>query len=227
MRQLGPSAAFTILVGLLTPPAHAALESGVYRTLPGVTVEERGDRVPNGSRIVPFAATVTCDLSARPPSLTAVIPNAVLEGGDPFPLTVRSPSGAQLMDGSYTFAGDYLREICPSGTQYLFDWTFSMSTNGGVVWNGITAWAGGHAWYVTISNITLVALPHLSITQVGNASVRVVWSTNFNNYVLESAAALPAAGWSAVTNAVTAAGDDFSTTVDADGSHRLYRLRQP
>lgn len=151
---------------------------------------------------MPFAATVTCDLSARPPSLTAVIPNAVLKAEIRSRSAVQ-PSGAQLMDGSYTFAGDYLREICPSGTQYLFDWTFSMSTNGGVVWNGITAWAGGHAWYVTISNIT-VALPHLSITEVGNASVRVVWSTNFNNYVLESAAALPAAGWSAVTNAVTA-----------------------
>ena len=225
MRQLRPSAAFCILVGLLTWPAHGAFESGVYQTLPGGTVEEWGDRVPNGSRVVPFAATVTFDLSAGPPSLTAVIPNAVLEGGNPFALTVRSSSGVQLMDGSYTFAGDYLRDLYPSGTQYLFDWTFSMSTNGGVLWNGITGWAGGHAWYVTISNITLVALPQLSITQVGSGSVRVAWATSFTNYVLESAAALPAAGWSAVTNAVTAAGDDFFTTVDADGSHRFYRLR--
>jgi len=120
-----------------------------------------------------------------------------------------------------------VRDLYPSGTQYLFDWTFSMPTNGSVVWNGITGWAGGHTWYVTISNITLVALPQLSITQAGNGSVRVAWATNFNNCVLEFAAALPAAGWSAATNAVTAAGDDFSTTVDADGSHRFYRLRQP
>lgn len=36
-------------------PACAALESGVYQTLTGVTVEERGDRVPNGYRVMPTA----------------------------------------------------------------------------------------------------------------------------------------------------------------------------
>ena len=90
--RLTASAGFSILVGLLAWPADAALESGVYQTLPGATVEERGDRVPNGSRVVPFCATLTFDLMATPPSLTALIPNAVLEGGEPFALTVRSSS---------------------------------------------------------------------------------------------------------------------------------------
>ena len=76
----------------------------------GVTVEERGDRVPSGSRVVPISATVTFDLGATPPSLAAFIPNAVLEGGDPFALTVRSSYGAQLMDGTYYFRGDYMQE---------------------------------------------------------------------------------------------------------------------
>jgi len=45
MRQrLISSAAFGILVGLLAWPACAALESGVYQSLPGATVEERGRR---------------------------------------------------------------------------------------------------------------------------------------------------------------------------------------
>src|SRR5438034_7007339 len=102
MRQrLMPLAAFGILVDLLAWPAGAALESGVYQTVPGATVEERGDRVPNGSRVVPLFSTLTFDLSAAEPSLTAVITNAVLEGGDPFAPTVRSSSGAQLMDGAY------------------------------------------------------------------------------------------------------------------------------
>src|SRR6266550_8704804 len=98
-----PSAAFSILIGLWAWPAGAALESGVYQTVPGATVEERGDRVPNGSRVVPLFATLTFDLSAAEPSLTAVITNAVLEGGDPFALTVRSSSGARLVDGAYRF----------------------------------------------------------------------------------------------------------------------------
>src|SRR5512138_1504984 len=89
-------ATFGTLVGLSRWPARAALESGVYQTVPGAMVEERGERVPGGSRDVPFFATLTFDLSAAEPSLTAVITNAVLEGGDPFVLTVRSSSGTQL-----------------------------------------------------------------------------------------------------------------------------------
>src|SRR5262245_16417129 len=97
----------------------AALTSGVYQTLPGATVEERGDRVSNEFRIVPLSATLTFDLASTPPSLTAEIPNAVLEGGLPFALTVRSTSGNRLNDGTYRFTGDYLRDLNPSGTQYL------------------------------------------------------------------------------------------------------------
>jgi hypothetical protein len=70
--------------------AGEALHSGVYQTPPGVTVEESGDRVPDNHRFVPFFATLAFDLRAKRPSLTAVITNAVLEGGEPFPLTVRS-----------------------------------------------------------------------------------------------------------------------------------------
>ena len=139
--------------------ADAALESGVYHTVPGATVEERGDRVPNGSRVVPFSATLTFDLGDVQPSLAAVIPNAVLEGGDPFALTVRSSSGVRLTDGTYRFEGDYLRELYPAGTQYLFDWRFSTAAAGGVAWNGSMGWAGGHIWQVTISSVTLVPEP--------------------------------------------------------------------
>jgi hypothetical protein len=72
------------------------VESGDYQTLPGATVEERGDAVPNQSRVVPLSATLTFDLSTAPPSLVARISNAVLEGGAPFALTVRSSTGARV-----------------------------------------------------------------------------------------------------------------------------------
>jgi hypothetical protein len=226
-QRLTPSAAFSILVGLLSWPADAALESGVYQTLPGATVEERGDRVPNGSRVVPLCATVTLDLMAVPPALTALIPNAVLEGGDPFALTVRSSSGHQFADGTYRFTGDYLRDIYPAGTQYMFDWRFSASTNGQVVWNGATYWAGGHIWLVTISNITLVPQARLSIARVGAPSIQITWATNFTDHVLEYATNVPTAAWSTVTNAVSTVGDHRSVTVYPDASQRLYRLRKP
>jgi hypothetical protein len=208
-------------------PACAALASGVYQTSPGATVQEWGDRVPNRSRVVPFFATLTFDLSAAQKSLTAVITNAVLEGADPFALTVRSSSGSRLADGTYSFTGDYLRDIYPSGTQYLFDWRFSASTNGEVVWDGTTGWAGGHAWYVTISNLTLVPVAWLNIALVGTQSVQITWATNFAGHVLEYATGLPALSWSAVTNAATNAGDRLSLTLDTGISNRFYRLRKP
>jgi hypothetical protein len=123
--------------------------------------------------------------------------------------------------------GDYLRDIYTSGTQYLFDWRFSTSTNGEVLWNGITAWAGGHAWYLTISNLTLVPVPWLSIAPVGVLSVQIPWATNFANHLLEYGTNLPATGWSTVTNAVSTIGDRFSVSVDTIASKRFYRLRKP
>jgi hypothetical protein len=221
------SATFSILISLLASPAGAALESGVYQTLPDATVEERGERVPNGSRVVPLCAALTFDLSAPQPSLTALILNAVLEGEEPVALTVRSSSGAQLSDGTYSFTGDYLRDVHPSGTQYLFDWRFSTSTNGLVVWNGATYWAGGHIWLVTISNLTLVPQARLSISQGGSAAAQITWATNFADHVLEYTTSLPAAGWSTVTNAATAVGDRLAVQVDTAASKRFYRLRKP
>jgi hypothetical protein len=226
-RRLSSSTACGLLAGLLAWPAAAALDSGVYQAAPGASAEERGERVPGKSRIVPLSAILTLDLNATPPSLTAVLPNAVVEGGDPFALTVRSSSESQLPDGTYVFTGDYLRDVYPTGTQYAFDWRFSASTNGQVVWSGATYWAGGHLWQVTFSNITLVPQAWLQIVRQGSASAQVTWATRFADHVLEYATFLPAAGWSTVTNDVTAAGDRLSVTVEVAAPARFYRLRKP
>ena len=148
--------------------ASAEFASGVYQTAPGATVEEIGDYVTNRSRVVPLTATLAFDLTAEIPSLTAVIHNAVLEGGSryadhmlggreqPFELAVRSLSGTRLADASYRFMGDYLQDIYPSGTQYGFDWRFSSDSEGRVWWNGYTGWMGGHLWLVRIAEVELV-----------------------------------------------------------------------
>jgi hypothetical protein len=208
-------------------PAFTALESGPYQTLSGATVVERGDRVTNEIRVVPICTTLTFDLNLAQPSVTAWIPNAVLEGGAPFPLTVRSLSGEKLMDGSYRFSGDYLRDIYPAGTQYLFHWTFAPTADGRVLWNGMTFWAGGHLWDIAISNLTLVPQARLSIARGETNSLQMTWSTNFSDHFLEYADSVPSTGWGMVTNAVTVTGDRISLTVDASASQRFYRLRKP
>lgn len=216
-----------VLALFLGLPAHAQLQSGHYVTLPAATVTEHGDRVPGGSRVVPFSAMLAVDLKPTQPSLAAFIPNAVLEGGAPFALTVHSASGSKQPDGSYRFEGDYLRDLYTNDTQYLFDWRFSTRTNGDVVWNGNTYWAGGHIWYVAISNLTVVPAPWLEVAHAGASSLQLTWATNFGDYILESAAELTAPTWNAVTNTVTNTGDHFSVTLGTDANNAFYRLHRP
>ncbi|HEY5911806.1 MAG TPA: hypothetical protein VJA21_14485 [Verrucomicrobiae bacterium] len=177
--------------------------------------------------MMPLFATLCFDLSSAPLSLTAVITNAVLEGGEPFALTVGSSTASRSADGTYMFSGDYLREIYPSGTQYLFDWRFSAGTNESVVWNGSIYWSGGHIWQVAISNLTLLPVPWLDIAPVGAVSVQITWATNFADHVLEHTTSLQAPGWTAVANAPIIVGDRLAVTVDTDVSNRFYRLRKP
>lgn len=109
----------------------------------------------------------------------------------------------------------------------MFHWEFSESTNGVVIWNGITGWAGGHYWQIAISNLTLVPRAQLSIASLGAGSVQIGWATNFTDYVLEYAPALSSDGWNIATNAVTTRGNRHTVSVDADAAClRFYRLRK-
>lgn len=136
----------------------AASQSGIYQTDPAATVKEGGDQVSSSLRIVPWSVALTLDLDSNP-SLTAVIQNAVLEGGAPFGLVVHSSLGTQLPDGTFRFTGDYLQELTPPVAGYGFDWTFSPAADGGLRWDGVIGWSGGHLWQVTISDLALEPVP--------------------------------------------------------------------
>ena len=226
-RSIRSGALGVLVLGLGAGTASAALQSGVYQTVPGGTVLEFGDRVPGGSRTVPCFATLKFDLSGSPPSLAAMLTNAVLEGGAPFTLTVRSASGSAMSSNVWRFQGDYLRDLYPTGTQYAFDWRFSITNDNRRVWNGYTYWAGGHLWEVTISNLAIVPVPWLGISPARAGSVQISWATNFADYVLEYASEVPAVNWTTVTNTIGSTNDVLSVTLDAAGSPRLYRLHRP
>lgn len=196
--------------------APVAVQSGTYQTLPGATAIEFGEWKTN--RVVPVLATLTLDLEANPPSLTATMPTAVFEPHDLTNHTVRSSSGVVLPDGAYRFSGPFV-----PGTQYLFDWRFSPSTNGTLVWNGTTAWVGGHIWQVSISNVTIVPVPYLTISRAGPDSVRLWWSGHFPNYSLESAPD-PSGAWMPVKNSVTSSGTGYAVTIRTESDTGFFRL---
>jgi hypothetical protein len=225
-----------VFVALATPPVVevplSALESGTYDTAAGATMLEQGDRVANRSRIVPITATFTFDLESMPPSMVAVLKNAVLEGGEPFPLTVRSTSGFQFMDGTYAFSGDYLQDLYPNGTQYIFDWNFKASTNGTVLWNGTTFWAGGHIWFLEMTNIRLVPRPTMTIVYERPAVV-ISWPNveGAPTFVLERTATLTTNGtggsWVPVLNPVETGPQGYFVRVAATAAQGYFRLRRP
>ena len=96
------------------------------------------------------------------------------------------------------------------------------------MWDGITGWAGGHIWLVTISNLTLVlevTRPRLDVHQAGS-QVTVSWPATFTGYLLEQTARLPATDWSTVTNGVALNGDRFSVMVEAGDAQGFFRLRK-
>jgi hypothetical protein len=208
-------------------PVREPVEPDVYRTIPGTVVEERGDRLPTGSRTMPISATLTFDYSTTPPSLTAVIRNAVLEGGAPFPLTVRSHYAYQGTNGTFRFSGDYLRDLDPTGSQYGFDWDFSTLAHGTVVWNGAAYWGGGHVWHLSFSNLALLPQAQLRLGRVGATAVQASWRTNFSDHVLESASAVPTDRWSIATNLPTTTATRSSVTLEMETPRRFYRLRKP
>ena len=208
-------------------PAREPVEPDVYRTMPGAVVDERGDGIPTGSRTVPISATLTFDFSTMPPSLTAVMPNAVIEGRAPSPLTVRSYYAYQRTNGTYRFSGDYLRDLYPTGSQYGFDWDFSTLADGTVVWNGTAYWGGGHIWSLSFSNLALLPQAQLRLTRVGATTVQASWRTNFSDHVLECASTLPTDRWRVVTNTPTTTANRLSVTLDMETPQRFYRLRKP
>jgi hypothetical protein len=210
----------------LAVSTRAALSSGAYRTVPGTTVVERGDRVPGGIRTVPFDALLNLEMTTNAPRLKSVIYDAVLEGGAPFQLTILSSSYYKITNDVHRFDGDYLRQLYPSGTQYLFDWQLSPSTNGALLLNGNIGWAGGHLWVVTLSNIVVQPVPWLSLARNGPSRVQISWNTDFADYLLEASPQVPTPQWSTVTN-TPVFGNEVSVTVGVTDQNQFYRLRKP
>jgi hypothetical protein len=229
MKRLGNGKFTAVAAFLVTAaPALAALESGVYHTARGATVEEIGDRLPGNARIVPLSATLAFDLESAPPTLTAVLSNAVLEGGPPFALIVRSSSGTKLADGSYRFSGDYLADTHPSGTQYLFDWRFSTAADSRLVWDGDTFWSGGHIWAITIADVTITpdtTGPQLDIARDGS-QLRLSWSAVWSGYELEQSSDLSAASWNPVSQSPAVAAGRYSLAVENVAARMFFRLRK-
>lgn len=89
------------------------------------------------------------------------------------------------------------------------------------------AHAGTDSWYWGLDDFGIYASPGpetspaLAISTTGGRCV-ISWSTTATGYTLESSPTLSPASWSPVPGA-----SGSSTTVDADSSHRFYRLRKP
>jgi len=78
----------------------------------------------------------------------------------------------------------------------------------------------------TWASVTAPVRPSLAVSRIGN-SLTLSWPTNPPAFGLEETAALPAAGWSAVTNASSINGTNQTVTLQiAPAGNRFFRLRR-
>ena len=77
----------------------------------------------------------------------------------------------------------------------------------------------------TWASVTPPLLPGLTI-QSSASTVTLLWPTNAAGFALETANALPAPGWFAVTNPVNTSGTNHFVTVNVSNTSRYFRLRR-
>lgn len=86
--------------------------------------------------------------------------------------------------------------------------------------------------YVDYALMTLTvvdaSVPHhiLSLSQLDASTIQISWPATAFDYILESAASLPAEAWAAVTNTATLEGDMLTVHCSVDAQARFYRLRK-
>lgn len=199
----------------------ATLESRSYQTVPGATMEEFTEPSPGQTYTHPFSATVTFDLEADPPSLTATIYNAVLERSDPFILTVQSDTFFRLANGSYRFDGPFIRN-----SQYFFSWTFSTNANGQLLWSGDAGWAGGHIWRLRVTDVAINPVAKLEIESAGS-QITLSWAAADTGYILEQTAAFQPPAWTRVDTMPTMTVNRFTVSIDIGSTTAFFRLRRP
>jgi hypothetical protein len=81
----------------------------------------------------------------------------------------------------------------------------------------------------TFDNVVLrsAEVRPLRISLIDPPRAILAWSANATGYTLESADALPAAAWNAVTNTPVIVEGEFTVPVDATETAQFFRLREP
>ena len=150
-----------ILLGAeLATPALAAPITGAYRTVAGTTATFHYQSGTVQAITVPADITTTFSGDNSTTTITAIIHKPIVGAfadGTPvypggiasmFPLTVQGTSNDGMV-----FRGELL-----AGSQYLFDWRFTV-VGSELVLNGEVGWVGGRIETTSIADARLVPIP--------------------------------------------------------------------
>lgn len=84
---------------------------------------------------------------------------------------------------------------------------------------------GQGIWSTWITQLQIVSLPQLTITQAG-ADVLISWPTSAANFQLQSNPDLTTTNWTVITSTLTTNGSQISTLVPVSGPQDFFRLQQ-
>jgi hypothetical protein len=168
----------TLLGTLASRQANAQI-SGLFQSTPGTLATY--EYLANGLQAEMLPVDVTLSFSNDNPTsmLSATIIKPIIgaeaDGTPIFPIAAYFPMrvAGTSQDGQH-FHGDLL------GTQYLFDWQFVPTNDGGLLLNGRVYWAGGRYELTTIDNARFVPAVAGDYDRDGavDAADYVVWRTN-------------------------------------------------
>lgn len=154
------------------------------------------------------------------------------DGSDAFLLTFSNVSTPGLWRGIYTFrvngiGYDLLPKLAAINGRGTIRIPFShFSTAAQFVANQITLeGARVESSYRLVLDSIVTALPPLSAVTLTAGEVRLQWSTNVSNFVVETTSALDVP-WQVVSNAVSVVGGQYSVTVGTAQPNGYFRLRR-
>jgi hypothetical protein len=196
------------IVGPSGPITYSAGESFTGWTVDSGSVQLLAFQSPTGAQAVSLNGGLSQDIPTVPGNAYSLSLTAMFAGDD-FPrfLTLSWDASSVIL-----FPGDP-----PQGRHSV-----TFTANGATT--HLRLFSPDYA--VTLDDVVVEPIPRLSISSLDSGQAQITWSTNFPRHVLESATALPAAGWQPVTNRATIAGDRLSVTVDSASGQQIFRLRE-
>lgn len=158
-------------------------------------------------------------------------------------------SDSDYSDGSFSYVAALVNPTSPTGRYYSIDVTHQIAADyardfastyakfrlqvdglqyiGGTTHSYQFYFSSISPAYPAVLDLKFEPLPELSLlTNTASSTLRLLWPTNFGDFVLESTVCLTNPAWSSMTNTPAVIGDHFGVDIEITLPQRFFRLHR-